>query len=87
MLIQASTCWLFVCLLGLSNCKWPGRYHQVTRDKATFYFDGAHTAESIELAFYWFLKQSDIERRELEAQGRQVQTALMFNKTGIFSLL
>ncbi|XP_028159838.1 folylpolyglutamate synthase, mitochondrial-like isoform X1 [Ostrinia furnacalis] len=39
---------------GLSECKWPGRYHVVDATYAKFYLDGAHTKESIEICASWF---------------------------------
>lgn len=41
-------------VLGLKECKWPGRYQVVNTDYATFYLDGAHTKESIEICAKWF---------------------------------
>ncbi|KAI8429436.1 hypothetical protein MSG28_000076 [Choristoneura fumiferana] len=34
-------------VLGLKECRWPGRYQKIEGDYATFYLDGAHTAESM----------------------------------------
>ncbi|XP_067940728.1 folylpolyglutamate synthase, mitochondrial-like isoform X2 [Watersipora subatra] len=67
---------------GLAECKWPGRFHRVKRDGVTYYFDGAHTPESITLALDWFIAESLKELENLEGQGKQVKSALLFNKTG-----
>ncbi|KPI95371.1 Folylpolyglutamate synthase, mitochondrial [Papilio xuthus] len=39
---------------GLSVCKWPGRYQVIETDFSTFYLDGAHTKESMEICAEWF---------------------------------
>jgi folylpolyglutamate synthase/dihydropteroate synthase len=35
--------------LGLVECKWLGRNQQIKRKQLTYYLDGAHTVESIEV--------------------------------------
>ncbi|KOB72856.1 Folylpolyglutamate synthase, mitochondrial [Operophtera brumata] len=39
---------------GLKLCIWPGRYQVVQREYATFFLDGAHTKESMEICAQWF---------------------------------
>ncbi|KAF2894225.1 hypothetical protein ILUMI_11950 [Ignelater luminosus] len=58
--------------LGLLKCKWPGRY-QIVHDINTFYLDGAHTPESIEVCVQWFKK---------ETQKSTHKKILIFNVTG-----
>ncbi|CAH1643753.1 unnamed protein product [Spodoptera littoralis] len=41
-------------MMGLTSCKWPGRYQVVESDYAKFYLDGAHTKESMEICAQWF---------------------------------
>ncbi|CAG5035054.1 unnamed protein product [Parnassius apollo] len=41
-------------ILGLSSCRWPGRYQIVKTEYSTFYLDGAHTKESMEICVKWF---------------------------------
>ena len=43
---------------GLAITKWPGRCQTIpdpTRDRVTWYLDGAHTAESLECCMQWFV--------------------------------
>ncbi|CAG9783331.1 unnamed protein product [Diatraea saccharalis] len=44
--------------LGLKECKWPGRYQIVETSYATFFLDGAHTKESMEICFKWFTENN-----------------------------
>ncbi|CAH2068181.1 unnamed protein product, partial [Iphiclides podalirius] len=50
---------------GLSGCKWPGRYQIVETDFSTFYLDGAHTGESMEICANWFQNNSRYHKRSL----------------------
>ena len=68
--------------LGLSECKWPGRFHTVKRPGITYYFDGAHTMESVLEAFKWFRQHAAEERSRLTEAGKSVKTVFLFNKTG-----
>lgn len=45
-------------VLGLKECRWPGRYHIIKSDYAQFYLDGAHTKESMEICGQWFLEKT-----------------------------
>ncbi|KAG6459714.1 hypothetical protein O3G_MSEX011548 [Manduca sexta] len=56
---------------GLTSCKWPGRYQIVETQYATFYLDGAHTKESVEICAEWFKDRS-----------RHRPKALIFSATG-----
>lgn len=51
---------------GLETCRFAGRSHCISfpEQKLTFYLDGAHTAESIELALEWFLDASSNSNNE-----------------------
>lgn len=44
---------------GLSQFRWPGRYHVVDQQYAKFYLDGAHTKESMKVCAQWFSDTSD----------------------------
>ncbi|CAK1548041.1 unnamed protein product [Leptosia nina] len=41
-------------VIGLRDCKWPGRYHIVETEWGSIYLDGAHTKESMEICAQWF---------------------------------
>lgn len=41
-------------LQGLESASWPGRCQVLPKDQVTWFFDGAHTVESLELAGSWF---------------------------------
>ncbi|CAG4927524.1 unnamed protein product [Colias eurytheme] len=41
-------------VIGLRDCKWPGRYHVVETEFGCVYLDGAHTRESMEICAKWF---------------------------------
>ncbi|CAK8672091.1 unnamed protein product [Clavelina lepadiformis] len=55
-----------LCRKGLSSCHWTGRAQVVKFNSATFYLDGAHTAESIQFAADWFKQESEKERKSLD---------------------
>ncbi|KAG0213806.1 Folylpolyglutamate synthetase [Mortierella sp. GBA30] len=64
---------------GLSSARWPGRGQIMVRDnkpKITWFFDGAHTAESIRVCADWFKEAS-----YKNAQG-PTKKVLVFNCTG-----
>lgn len=52
-------------IVGLKECHWPGRYHKIDAEYATFYLDGAHTAESMEICAKWFGDTARSENRIL----------------------
>ena len=37
-------------ILGLSSTQWPGRCQKLSHNGLTFYLDGAHTEESIDVS-------------------------------------
>ncbi|KAI8359321.1 Mur ligase [Mortierella sp. GBAus27b] len=64
---------------GLSSASWPGRGQIIVRDdrpKIKWFFDGAHTAESIQVCAAWF-KEATLSN----SQG-SVKRLLVFNCTG-----
>lgn len=76
-------------LAGLANCQWPGRYQvfpSVGGDPdLTFFMDGAHTKESIQLCAKWFAKTSmDMQHQLEKSSNKQVKVyrMLIFNVTG-----
>ncbi|XP_048005792.1 folylpolyglutamate synthase, mitochondrial-like isoform X2 [Leguminivora glycinivorella] len=52
-------------VVGLKECHWPGRYHKIDAEYATFYLDGAHTAESMDICAKWFGDTARSENRVL----------------------
>ncbi|KAH9500752.1 hypothetical protein Btru_076392 [Bulinus truncatus] len=64
---------------GLSKCHWPGRAHVIGRPGVTYYLDGAHTKESMEVCASWFKEIADEERRK--TKGKVVRVLLYY--TGI----
>ncbi|CAG5116621.1 unnamed protein product, partial [Candidula unifasciata] len=61
---------------GLSTCKWPGRAQTIARKNVTYYLDGAHTKESMELCASWFREAADQERKHLS--GKVVRVLVFF---------
>ncbi|KAF9403389.1 Folylpolyglutamate synthetase [Mortierella sp. AD011] len=64
---------------GLSSARWPGRGQIIVREdkpKITWFFDGAHTAESLRVCAAWFKDAS-----QSRIQGT-VKKILVFNCTG-----
>ena len=77
-------------ILGLVNCKWPGRYQVFPGVQGdpdlTYFLDGAHTKESIQLCSKWFTKtslnmQSQLERKSFDSKVK-VYRMMIFNVTG-----
>ncbi|KAG0308188.1 Folylpolyglutamate synthetase [Dissophora globulifera] len=65
---------------GLASARWAGRGQIMVRDdkpKITWFFDGAHTAESIRVCATWFQDAS-----QKNARGKTVKRVLVFNCTG-----
>ncbi|XP_068628728.1 folylpolyglutamate synthase, mitochondrial isoform X2 [Battus philenor] len=56
---------------GLSTCRWPGRYQVIETENSTFYLDGAHTKESMEICAQWF-----------KDNNRKHSKSLIFSATG-----
>lgn len=77
---------------GLASVSWPGRCdtrRDKIDDRITWYIDGGHTLESIELAGRWFGEQVQLKRagaRQDEARSgptkkaKKVKTYLIFNQ-------
>lgn len=64
---------------GLSSARWPGRGQIMVRDdkpKITWFFDGAHTTESIRVCADWF---KDASRKDAHGSTKKL---LVFNCTG-----
>lgn len=59
---------------GLLTCDWAGRMHIVNYKTIRFFFDGAHTIESIAQCVYWYNNNKDTEKNHKEI--------LVFNTTG-----
>lgn len=64
---------------GLRDTVWLGRTQTLSRSNVTYYLDGAHTPNSMELCGQWFN-----ERVEAEAENNSddVCKVLLFNSTG-----
>ncbi|KAG0229348.1 Folylpolyglutamate synthetase [Actinomortierella wolfii] len=65
---------------GLANARWPGRGQIIVREnkpKITWFFDGAHTAESLQVCAEWFKKASADQ-----SAGKKIKRVLVFNCTG-----
>ncbi|EFW19641.1 Folylpolyglutamate synthetase [Coccidioides posadasii str. Silveira] len=56
---------------GLENLVWRGRCETLTNRQQSWYLDGAHTKESLELACSWFGRVS---------QARELPCVLIFNQ-------
>lgn len=42
----------FVTIVGLRNCRWPGRAQTVKKAGVTYYLDGAHTPRSLQVGSF-----------------------------------
>lgn len=61
-------------IIGLKNTKWDGRFQVLKHSSSVTYFlDGAHTVESLEVALKWFTKVSS---------SPATSRVLVFNTTG-----
>ncbi|XP_044757265.1 folylpolyglutamate synthase, mitochondrial-like isoform X2 [Coccinella septempunctata] len=58
---------------SIQDCKWPGRYEIQQKGNLSFYIDGAHTVESIEICMKWYLN---------EIKDKEGAKGLIFNLTG-----
>ena len=61
---------------GLKLVKWPGRCETRREDGVTWYIDGGHTLDSIEVAGTWFADQL---RPSLDSSGSKIR-CLIFNQ-------
>ena len=50
---------------GLKDCRWPGRCQTFTEREVTWYMDGAHTPESLDVCVKWFKQAAADEERSL----------------------
>ncbi|KAI1289881.1 Folylpolyglutamate synthase, mitochondrial [Halotydeus destructor] len=64
-------------LHGLECCSWPGRYQIIEKGEVSFFFDGAHTGESLALCRDWFNSVSGCDENQNEPFR-----VLLFNITG-----
>ncbi|CAG5133551.1 unnamed protein product, partial [Candidula unifasciata] len=64
---------------GLSSCVWPGRAQTVHSAGVTYYLDGAHTKESMEVCAQWFLEAADRDRKQ--HSWKKCARVLLFNAT------
>ena len=55
-------CLMMLYAVGLRTCSWPGRSQIITGPGVSYYLDGAHTAESIQVSL-WRLKVSTFLQR------------------------
>lgn len=74
---------------GIKECVWPGRIQVVHKNHFTYFLDGAHTSDSIELCSQWFQRKSEAEAKASlrgsqspEANTKHIQRILVFNVTG-----
>jgi len=59
---------------AFNTCQFDGRYQRIEQENLTFFLDGAHTKDSMEICTNWFSKQ--IEGK------KDVVNVLVFNVTG-----
>ena len=69
---------LLFCL-GLKGCYWPGRNQRFSRDRVTYYLDGAHTPRSMRACQKWF---EEVATQEAIKINGNVSRILVFNSTG-----
>lgn len=56
------------------RCQFEGRFQRIEQDRLTFFLDGAHTKESMEICTNWFKKQIE--------NSKDAINVLVFNVTG-----
>lgn len=59
---------------AFKNCHFAGRYQRIERDNLTYFLDGAHTKDSMEICARWFKKQIE--------NSSEAINILVFNVTG-----
>ncbi|BFZ05785.1 hypothetical protein BsWGS_08824 [Bradybaena similaris] len=64
---------------GLSSCVWPGRAQTVHSGGVTYYLDGAHTKESMEVCVQWFEETAEKDRKR--HGWKKCARILLFNAT------
>ncbi|XP_022113133.2 folylpolyglutamate synthase, mitochondrial-like isoform X2 [Pieris rapae] len=52
-------------VIGLRDCKWPGRYQVIETEYGCVYLDGAHTKESMEICAKWFAENCRFHHKDL----------------------
>lgn len=65
---------------GLHKCVWPARSQKLSGPGITYYLDGAHTTESLQLCADWYNVETSKEAKSL-SENRFVRV-LLFNMTG-----
>lgn len=58
---------------AISNCFWPGRYQILQRRNITYYLDGAHTTESMNICAKWYKDKTKLSKNK---------KVLLYNSTG-----
>jgi folylpolyglutamate synthase/dihydropteroate synthase len=56
------------------RCQFEGRFQRIEKERLTFFLDGAHTKESMDICTNWFKKQIE--------KSKDVINVLVFNVTG-----
>lgn len=56
------------------RCQFEGRFQKIQQDRLTFFLDGAHTKESMDICINWFKKQIE--------DSKDAINVLVFNVTG-----
>lgn len=59
---------------AFNKCQFEGRFQRIKKDKLSYYLDGAHTKESMEICADWFNKQTAVSKDSINI--------LVFNVTG-----
>jgi folylpolyglutamate synthase len=70
---------------GITQVVWRGRFEIIPKGDVTWYFDGAHTTESIKIATEWFKSQMSWRERTRKWEGTSSfpdTRVLLFNQQG-----
>lgn len=59
---------------AFNKCQFEGRFQRIEQGKLTYFLDGAHTKESMEICIKWFSKQIE--------NSKDAVNVLVFNVTG-----
>lgn len=59
---------------AFNTCQFDGRYQRIEQENLTFFLDGAHTKDSMEISTKWFSKQTEDKKDAINV--------LVFNVTG-----
>lgn len=60
---------------GLSKAFWPGRCQTIKDGKITWFIDGAHTKESVDVSSQWFKSVTDPARKKVLLFNQQTRDA------------